>query len=84
MKGCKRQGVAEKDEESEGGFEHIFYTSYSLPNPKLEITVTKIDSSSDLGKIHAELKYISDHMRQEDIEGDYESEWKYAATVFDR
>ena len=52
--------------------------------PQKEVTVTKIDPSSDLGKIYAELKYISDHMRQDDIESDYESEWKYAATVFDR
>ena len=51
---------------------------------ELEITVTKVDPSSDLGKIHADLKYIADHMRQDDIEGDFEGDWKYAATVFDR
>ena len=46
--------------------------------------MTKVDPTSDLGKIHAELKYIADNMRQDDIEADYESEWKFAALVFDR
>ena len=47
---------------------------------------SKIDpkKSSELGKIHAELKYIADHIRDGDKEGDYENEWKYAAVVCDR
>ena len=92
MKGCKSQVAVEEDEESEAGFEIpiIGILDFLLQGIvesrilKLEITVTKIDPSSDLGKIHADLKYIADHMRQDDIEGDFEGDWKYAATVFDR
>ena len=87
MKGCKSEVAVEEDEESEAGFEPQFFFAVFLQGtvePDLEITVTKIDPSSDLGKIHADLKYIADHMRQDDIEGDFEGDWKYAATVFDR
>ena len=31
-----------------------------------------------------ELKFISDRMRDEDNDGSYEDEWKYAALVLDR
>ena len=31
-----------------------------------------------------ELKFISDRMREQDNDGSYEDEWKYAALVLDR
>ena len=50
----------------------------------LEEMVVKLAPNSELGKIHAELKFISDRMREEDYGALCEDNWKYVATVFDR
>lgn len=40
--------------------------------------------NSELYFIYKELKFISDRMREQDNDGSYEDEWKYAALVLDR
>ena len=39
---------------------------------------------TELECIHAELKFITDRLRDDDINREFEGEWKYAAKVFDR
>jgi len=39
---------------------------------------------SELEHVYKELKFISNRMRDEDFDGSYEDEWKYAALVLDR
>ena len=44
----------------------------------------KFAPNSELGKLYAELRFISDRMREEDFVAECEDNWKYVATVFDR
>ena len=39
---------------------------------------------SELDCIHAELKFITDRLRDDDVNAEFQSEWKAAARVFDR
>lgn len=46
--------------------------------------VVHFSGTSELYYIYKELKFISDRMRDQDLDGSYEDEWKYAALVMDR
>ena len=46
--------------------------------------VVHFSGTSELFYIYKELKFISDRMREQDYDGSYEDEWKYAALVLDR
>ena len=39
---------------------------------------------AELDFIYTEVKFLTDRLRDEDIDAEYESEWKFAARVFDR
>ena len=57
--------------------------------PESEIEDNKGDlvhfsGTSELYYIYKELKFISDRFREQDLDGSYEDEWKYAALVLDR
>ena len=43
-----------------------------------------VNENSELGQIYAELKFISNRMREEDYSAGCEDDWKYVAAVFDR
>ena len=49
-----------------------------------ELLTFLIRKKSDLGRIYAEVKFIADDIRNDDKDAEYDNEWKYAATVFDR
>ena len=68
MRGCKSETEAEKDVES----------------VEKKIEKITINPNTELGQLYAELKFISDRMREEDHGAQCEDEWKYVASVFDR
>ena len=56
---------------------------------EMEIEDSKQDmvhfsGTSELFYIYRELKFISNRMKEQDHDGSYEDEWKYAALVMDR
>ena len=43
-----------------------------------------VNENSELGQIYAELKFISNRLREVDYSAGCEDDWKYVAAVFDR
>ena len=68
MRGCKTEVEPEKDVES----------------TEKKVEVVPINPNTELGQIYAELKFISNRMREEDHGAQCEDDWKYVASVFDR
>ena len=68
MRGCKTEVEPEKDVES----------------IEKKVEVVPINPNTELGQIYAELKFISNRMRESDYGAQCEDDWKYVASVFDR
>ena len=68
MRGCKSVVEPENDVES----------------VEKKVEIVPINPNTELGQVYAELKFISDRMREEDHSAQCEDDWKYVASVFDR
>ena len=68
MRGCESEVEPENDVES----------------VEKKVEIVPINPNTELGQVYAELKFISDRMREEDRSAQCEDDWKYVASVFDR